>query len=236
MDVKDLEKLLSHWAESLKHADRKTLRTRLSSLKSVFPFNEYEYRLMFLLDKKVISFEDYQSLRDNYVMSNPYLELYGIAPRIFGEIWCRDHLMDIDNRFVKPEKSLDPNYQGEYDLWIEGVKVEVKASRAISTRVRGRLESKALNYGVDTPFWMNFQQIKLDICDVFIFIGVWVDSICYWVLSNDEVKKHPDISHQHRGGIEYQIGVTERNLKQFDRYLVEPANLVDVILRKALSK
>jgi hypothetical protein len=80
---------------------------------------------------------------------------------------------------------------------------------------------------------MNFQQIKVDICDVFIFIAVWVDKICYWVLSNDEVKKHPGLSHQHRGGIEYQIGVTEKNLREFDKYSVEPADLVDVILKEA---
>ena len=83
---------------------------------------------------------------------------------------------------------------------------------------------------------MNFQQIKLDIADVFVFIAVWVDKICYWVLSNNEVKNHPTLSHQHRGGIEYQIGVTQGNLRDFDKYLVEPNALVDVILGKASNK
>lgn len=233
MDLEALRARLEHFIQAVGPESKKILRARLSTLKSVFPFNEYEYMLMFLLDKKTLSFEDYQTLRDNYVTSNPYLELYGIAPRIFGEIWCREHLIDIDERFTKADKSLDPTYEGEYDLWVEGVKVEVKASRATSTKVRGKLEAKALNYGVDTPFWMNFQQIKLDIADVFIFIGVWTDRICYWVLSNDEVKHHPSLSHQHRGGIEYQIGITEGNLREFDKYMIKPLNLVDVILNKA---
>jgi hypothetical protein len=43
---------------------------------------------------------------------------------------------------------------------------------------------------------MNFQQLKLDVCDVFVFIGVWVDTIRYWVLSNDDVKSSPYLSHQ----------------------------------------
>lgn len=53
---------------------------------SVFPFNEYEYMLIFLSDKKVITLQEYEKLREKYVSSNRYLELYGIAPRIFGEI------------------------------------------------------------------------------------------------------------------------------------------------------
>ena len=62
---------------------------------------------------------------------------------------------------------------------------------------------------------MNFQQLKLDIADVFVFIGVWINKILYWVLTNKEVKKHSIISHQHRGGIDYQIGITDKNVKNF---------------------
>ena len=79
---------------------------------------------------------------------------------------------------------------------------------------------------------MNFQQIKLDIADAFIFVGVWVDKILYWVLTNKEVKKHPTRSHQHRGGIEYQIGITEKNIKGFKKFLVEPSQLVNAIKSK----
>jgi hypothetical protein len=72
----------------------------------------------------------------------------------------------------------------------------------------------------------------LDIADVFVFIGVWVDKILYWVLTNKEVKKHPTRSHQHRGGIEYQIGITEKNIKEFEKFLVEPVKLVEKIKSK----
>lgn len=186
---------------------------------------------MFLLDKKIISFKEYEKLRKNYVSKNPYLELYGIAPRIFGEIWGHQHLLDIDVRFRKADKSIDSTYDGSYDLLVNKVKVEVKASRAINTKIRGKIEDKALGFTSEEPFWMNFQQIKLDVCDVFVFIGVWIDKICYWVLSNKEVKNHPLLSRQHRGGIEYQIGITRKNIKEFDKYLVKkPSQLVKVIL------
>jgi len=205
MDIKQLKDYMDSFAESLKNEDRKMLNARLKSLTSVFPFNEYEYALMFLLDRKVIKFKEYENLRNDYVSSNRYLDLYGLAPRIFGEIWGHEHIKDLDGRIVKPDKSIDPNYNGQYDLWINNVRVEVKACRAINTQKRGSLISKALQYASSEPFWMNFQQIKFDIADVFIFVGVWVDQIVYWVFSNDEVKTNKYLSHQHRGGIEYQI-------------------------------
>ena len=236
MDKNNLDKKLDGWIKELPQESKKSLLAHLSGLKSIYPFNEYEYRLMYLLDKKIITFEEYEKLRDAYVNANPYLNLYNISPRVFGEIWAQKHLIDIDARFKKPSKEIDKKYSGDYDLYLENgkkiIKVEVKACRAINTKLRGGLETKALNFESVEPYWMNFQQIKLDIADAFIFVGVWVDKILYWVLTNKEVKKHPTRSHQHRGGIEYQIGITEKNIKEFKKFLVEPNQLVDVIKSK----
>jgi hypothetical protein len=242
MDKKNLDKKLNDWIRNLPQEDRKGLLARLSGLKSVFPFNEYEYRLMFLLNKKVISFKEYNDLRNNYIKDNPYLGLYGLASRIFGGVWAENHLIDVDQRLIKASKKnlelkkLDPDFDGEYDLYIlfqKGIiKIEVKASRAINTKIRETQESTALSYRSKEPFWMNFQQLKLDISDIFIFVGVWVDRIFYWVLTKDEVKNHPELSHQHRGGIEYQIGITEKNIKEFKKFLVEPTKLVETIKLK----
>ena len=236
MDKKNLDKRLDEWIKELPQESKKSLLAHLSGLKSIYPFNEYEYRLMYLLDKKIITFEEYEELRSAYVNANPYLNLYSISPRVFGEIWAQQHLVDVDARFKKPSKEIDKKYSGDYDLYLENgkkiIKVEVKACRAINTKLRGGLETKALNFESVEPYWMNFQQIKLDIADAFIFVGVWVDKILYWVSTNKEVKKHPTRSHQHRGGIEYQIGITEKNIKEFKKFLVEPSNLVDIIKKK----
>jgi len=236
MDIKQLKDYLDSLAESLKNKDRKSLNARLRSLISVFPFNEYEYVLMFLLDRSVIGFKEYETLRNDYVSSNRYLDLYGLAPRIFGEIWGHEHIKDLDKRFIKPDRSIDPDYSGQYDLWIKDVRVEVKASRAINKKKRGNLVAKALQYGSSEPMWMNFQQIKLDVCDVFIFVGVWTNQIGYWILSNDEVKSNKYLSHQHRGGIEYQIGITERNIADFDRYKVKPSEISVKVIEKGAKK
>lgn len=208
------------------------LTARLGALRSVFPFNEFEYILMFLLNKGVIAFQQYETLREKYVSSNPYLELYGIAPRTFGEIWGHPHIIDVDNRFKKPNKELDPSYEGQYDLWFEGIKVEVKACRAINTKKRGNLMAKALRYSSDEPFWMNYQQIKADMADAFVFIGVWIDKIVYWVLSREDIRKNKYLSPQHRGGIEYQIGITDKNIAEFNIYRVEPHKLGETVLKK----
>ena len=98
------------------------------------------------------------------------------------------HVKDLGHRFRKPDRSLDPDYEGQYDLWLDEMRIEVKASRATNTKTRGNLASKALRYGSGDPFWMNYQQLKLDICEAFVFIGVWVNRIIYWVMSNEEVK------------------------------------------------
>lgn len=81
---------------------------------------------------------------------------------------------------------------------------------------------------------MNYQQLKLDICDVFVFIGVWVDLIIYWVMSNEEVKQNNYLSHQHRGGIEYQIGIRNRNIQEFDAFKVDTTALARTVITKVL--
>ncbi len=235
MDLRQLKRYLENLSQSLNSKNQKNLKARLKSLISVFPFNEYEYILMFLLDKKIITFKEYEKLRKGYVSSNKYAELYGLAPRIFGEMW-HSHIMDLDKRFKKPTREIDPNFEGEYDLWINKIKVEVKASRAINTKKKGNLVAKALKYKSKEPFWMNFQQIKAEMADVFIFIGVWVDRIVYWVLSQKEIKKNKYYSSQHRGGIEYQIGITDKNIREFDIYKVNPNKLGETVIKKGKKK
>ena len=107
---------------------------------------------------------------------------------------------------------------------------EVKAARATHRRKRVNLTSKALFFNSADPFWMNFQQLKLDTCDAFIFVGVWVDAKNYWVLSNSQVQMNPFLSHQHRGGIEYQIRITDRNIREFDHFRTMPTELADKII------
>ena len=236
MDLQSIRSYLNELSDNLTSEERAILETRLTNLTSAFPFNEYEFILMFLIDRKAITFEQYDRLRQTYVSQNQYLNLFGLAPRIFGQEWGEAHLRELDSRLLKPNRLIDPDYVGQYDLWTQGVRVEVKAARAIDTKKRGDLVSKALRYNSNTPFWMNYQQLKLGICDVFVFIGVWADEILYWVLSDQEVRTSPYLSHQHRGGVEYQIGVTEKNIRAFDIYRVLPTLLWTTVVNKGTSQ
>ena len=232
MDLAKLKSYLEELSLRLESSDKTLLEARLKGLVSVFPFNEYEYILMFFRDKNIISFEDYEKLRSDYVQSNRYLSLYDLSPRVFGQVWGEQHILDIDSRFMKGSKTLDPRFDGEYDIWLEGLRIEVKACRAIDSRHQRGIISRALRYNSPAPFWMNFQQLKPDMCDCFIFIGVWVDIIKYWVLTSEEARENRYLSRQHRGGIEYQIGIKHDNRDDFDEYAVSSDKLVDVILYK----
>ena len=233
MNQAELRSYLERLIDSLESGNQELLRARLESLVSVFPFNEYEYMITFLVDRHVISFNEYEELRNNYVSANRYLDLFSLSPRVFGQIWGEKHLMDLDGRFQKPDRNLDPEYEGQYDLWLDGIRVEVKAARALHTKKREAMASKALHWGAEAPFWMIYQQLKFDICDIFIFIGVWVDLIVYWVMSNEEVKQNKYLSHQHRGGIEYQIGIRDKNIQEFDTFQVDASALTQTIMAKA---
>lgn len=231
MKLQDLDRILSQFEEQLSEAEKNELEEKVKNTIESYPFNIYELRLTYLHEKGKLKYYEYESIREKYISSNKNLELYGLAPRIFGEIWGEEHIRSLDFRFLKAHKSLHSNYNGEYDLWLEEVKIEVKSCRAIDSKVRSGLTSKALHFKNDKNFWMNFQQLKPEACDFFIFIGVWADTIKYWVLTSEEVKNNPYISHQHRGGIEYQIGITQNNINAFDKYLKNPNEIADYILK-----
>ncbi len=232
MTLAELDELLTVYERNLSDAQRKLLRSQLASVKAVYPFNEWEYRFTFLLGHDSISFVQYEEIRSKYLAGNEFLYLFGLAPRIFGQTWGQEHISAIDDRFQVASKKLDKSFVGEYDLFLDGIKVEVKAARAISSNRPGDLVARALKYESDESYWMNFQQLKPDLCDVFVFIGVWVDRLIYWVLSSAEAKANPYISPQHRGGIEYQIGIRDTNLEAFAQYAVDRSELAEAVLRK----
>ena len=70
--------------------DASEIRSRLESLVSVYPFNEYEFLISHLLANDVLSLDQYLELRDEYISRNLYLYIFEIsAPRTFGEAWAQ---------------------------------------------------------------------------------------------------------------------------------------------------
>ena len=218
--------------------NREEFQARLDSLVSVYPFNEYEYVISTLLAMDILTLNGYHELRDSYIARNLYLYIFEIsAPRSFGESWAQGHLKELVPDLQKPSRRTDPEYSGQYDLFLEGIRIEVKASRAVDADMDAPLYVKALASDSNKGFWMNFQQVKPSCCDVFVWIAVWRDIIRYWVLSSYEVETNPHYSKgQHRGSVgEGQLHVRHDNIQNFATYEVKP-NGLDEAIRTAYDR
>ena len=208
----------------------------LDNLYSVYPFNRFEYIISHLIAEKILSLEQYLEIRNAYLRRNKFLYVFEItAPRTFGEAWAQRHLNELIPELDRPSKDFDKNYTGQYDFWYNGISIEVKASRAVMRKGGGTLLEKALSSNSRHGFDMNFQQIKPSCAKVFVWIGVWRDTIRYWVLSSDEVKNNKYFSKgQHRGNVgEGQLWIKDTNIKEFEKYLVTPREILETIERKA---
>ena len=125
---------------------------------SVFPFNEYEYLICQLINSGGITFQNYVDIRNEYIAENPNLWIFEIsAPRGFGEGFAQTYVQGRSQNIKKASKKIDPNFTGEYDLWMDGIKIEVKASRAVDADSDEPLYMKALARKSKKNFLMNFQ-------------------------------------------------------------------------------
>lgn len=214
------------------------IREHLESLVSVYPFNEYEFIISNLLAAGVLDLEGYLQLRDDYVARNLFLYVFEIsAPRTFGEAWAQGHLKELVPSLTKPSRRVDPDYSGQYDFRLDDIRIEVKASRAVDSSREAPLYVKALASDSEKDFWMNFQQVKPNCCDVFVWVAVWRDLIRYWVLSSAEVKNHSHyLRGQHRGNVgEGQLHFRRDNIGAFDQYETKP-NMLEEAIRAAYER
>lgn len=211
----------------------------LEQLYSVYPFNRFEYVISHLIGTQTISLQQYLELRQSYLQRNKYLYVFEItAPRSFGETWAQRHLNEIVPELKRPSVADDPDYSGQYDFWYDGIRIEVKASRAVKRKSGEPLIVKALSSDSKCGFDMNFQQIKPDCCDVFVWIAVWRDVIRYWVLSSEEVAQSKYYSSgQHRGNTgEGQLWLKETNIEAFRDYEVGVREILTAIIQKSKKK
>ena len=234
-----MEKLkaeLDRLIDELKNAEG--FRTRLETLFSVYPFNEYEYIISTLLGTGTLTLDDYYELRDEYIARNLYLYVFEMsAPRGFGEKWAQGQLKSLVPALCKPSRKLDPEYSGQYDFILEAerdrIRIEVKASRAVDFDSDEPLYVKALSSDSKKRFDMNFQQVKPECCDVFVWVAVWRDLVRYWVLASREVESNRYYSSgQHRGNVgEGQLHLNQDNIDTFEEYKVPGDKLFQAIVQ-----
>ena len=200
---------------------------------AIFPFNEYEHLICALMNKGCLTYEQYIDIRMEYIGKNPHLWIFEIsAPRAFGEKFAQKYVQEKCTKLLKPSRAIDTTFNGQYDLWLDGIRIEVKASRAVDSDSDKPLYIKALSRNTDKRFLMNFQQLKPQYCDVFIWVAVFRDEIVLWVIGSKDVVEHPLYSQgQHRGnrGNEGQLHVKNENIHQFVCYELGDANLENSI-------
>ena len=200
---------------------------------AIFPFNEYEYLICKLIEKGDLTYNQYIDIRTEYISENPNLWIFEIsAPRGFGEKFAQTYIQGKCPKLKKPTMKLDPSYSGEYDLWLDGITIEVKASRAVDSDSEEPLYVKALSRNTEKNFLMNFQQLKPQCCDVFIWVAVFRDEIVLWIMNSQEVQRNSYFSKgQHRGnkGNEGQLHIKQDNI-----HVLNPYELRDGDLEKAI--
>lgn len=205
----------------------------VSDDRSVFPFNEYEHLIGQMLGLEKLTLAQYSEIRATYVSENPNLWIYEIsAPRGFGEGFAQTYVQGRCPQLQKPSKTFDAGYSGEYDFWLEGIRIEVKASRAVDSNSDAPLYVKALARQTTRPFVMNFQQLKPQCCDVFIWMAVFRDEIVIWVMSSKEVESHQNYSRgQHRGnrGNEGQLHIKQDNIVTLQDFVLGQSDLGEAI-------
>lgn len=125
--------------------------------RSIYPFNEYEHLISSLINTGGLTYQQYLEIRSEYISENPNLWIFEIsAPRGFGEGFAQTYVQGKCSKLKKASKKLDPNFAGEYDLWLDGIKIEVKASRAVDSDIEAPLYVRALSRNTKKNFLMNF--------------------------------------------------------------------------------
>lgn len=183
------------------------------------PLGETVNFAAYLIERGWLKYEDFVKLQKSFLERNTNLNIFKMSDTSFGVKWGQAHIFALSDKFLKPEKGQD-----HHDAVLDGLKIEIKASRAVERGSRLPLSEKALRYDDQRPFTMNFNHIFLDEADVFLFIGVWLDRICYWVLTNEELVSLPNYFNKYQ--TEYQMAITEGNIKSFEKYRCEQAELL----------
>ena len=247
--MEQLESELDLLIKKLKNSEK--FSSEIDAIQNVYPFNRYEYIITRLVEEKILTYEDYLELRNEYINRNLFLYVFEIsAPRGFGDTWGFSHLITVEPELKRPSKKTDPLYKGEYDLYLpymgNNIKIEVKGSRAVDrNKPNEPLYMKALASNSEKDFLMNFQQVKPSCCDVMLWFAVYRDCVKYWVLKNEDVYDL-NFSPQHRNAetaarkVDYkktdiyegQVMITRDKIFSIEKFEVEGRTLRQAIIER----
>lgn len=244
-----LEAELEHLIAQLK--SNEDFRHEVESIQNIYPFNKFEYIITKLVGENILTYDDYIEIRNEYINRNLFLYVFEIsAPRGFGDTWGFSHRLSVEPDLKRPSKKSDPNYNGQYDLYLPYndslIRIEVKGSRVVDrNRPNDPLYMKALSSTSTQDFLMNFQQVKPSCCDVMLWFAVYRDCVTYWCLKNTDIYDL-NFSPQHRNSqtairkddyvktdiYEGQVMIPRNNIESIQRFKVEGRALRQAIIDK----
>lgn len=242
VSTKPLHREMQHLVERLNDILNKAgpegteVREQLLHTTFVEPFSWVTDAVVQMFSKGMITMEEYYELRSGYMERNAMLSLYEMNTD-FGE-WAERHVLEVAQSVKAGSKEYDPDFDGEYDLWLEGVKIEVKASRAVKEKERGPLRTRALPYGSMETYVMNFQHLRPQYCDVFVWVAVWQNTITYWVLASHEVRRHPLYSNRQSrdNKKEGQVRVRNTNIQEFEGFFLDDSSELESKILEAYER
>ena len=136
-------------------SDLLDILTMIDKDEAVFPFNEYEHLICALIDKGNMTYDQYLQIRAEYISENPNIWIFEIsAPRGFGEKFAQTYIQGKCSKLKKPSRKTGLNYSNQYDLFLDGIRIEVKASRAVDSDSNEPLYMKALSRHTKKRFFL----------------------------------------------------------------------------------
>jgi hypothetical protein len=195
---------ISGIVKRLSQMEKEEMVEKLKTLSIIYPFSEYEFVISTLLGLKKMSFEEYETMKEAYLLKNAHLDKFQMAGKSVGK-WAEDLMIEGGYGLQRPSKKIDPNYsqQTSYDAVMiyenHLIRIEIKAARMTeSGNDEDFFVDKALfSTDKEKSFWLNFQQLKPQYCDVFVFIAIYRDKLIHRILSSDEVKNYGSNNADH---------------------------------------
>lgn len=75
--MEQLENELDLLIRKLKNSEK--FSSEIDTIQNVYPFNRYEYILIRLVEEKILTYEDYLDLRNDYINRNLFLYVFEIS-------------------------------------------------------------------------------------------------------------------------------------------------------------
>lgn len=212
----------------LKKKDQDQLEKISKEWKPAYPFiSKVEMITSFLIQKRIVGIEWVLKQKSDYCDRNCNYSLFLITGNAdFGKV-IKKHLISVSDGLRNASKKIDPSYDNDYNLHYSGIRIGCCAYRAAEQR-SGPMHEKSLRSDSNIKYKFSFQHLHPDLCEVYIFVVVYLDTFKYWVLSTSEVQALPNFKYyQGRGtnGIEGIVSCTSAQIGKLDRFSVNEKDL-----------